>query len=285
MIRPTFKAGAWALAIALCGACTVQVTEDAVFAPNEAARRAVGAPMTLDGEDTLPATVSLTHGRVPAPFGTVATTLADAAGQDRLIVACGGNAADRRRSGARYLSKRLPYGDVLLFDYPGYGDSEGTATAADMSAAVDALAASLRAQGTTDAVAWGHSLGGFVCAQLVAAAPDVFGAAVLETTAPSTQAFADAYVPWFAKPVVRLDIQEELAGFDSVEALSGFGGRVLVLGAGQDQQVPVRLARDLAAGLEAAGVAVTYREFAEAGHENIADMPGFAPLMRDWLGE
>lgn len=277
----------WRLAItgAALAACTIDVTEDAVFAPNEAARRSVGGSMTLDGEDRLPPGVALTHRRIDAPFGTVATTLADAPAQDRLIVACGGNAADRRRSGVRYLSERLPYGDVLIFDYPGYGDSEGAATAADMRAAVEALAASLRARGRRDAIAWGHSLGGFVCAELVAAAPALFGGVVLETTAPSTRAFAEAYVPWYARPVVRLDVQEELAAFDSVAALSGFDGRVLVLGAGEDRQVPVRLARDLADGLEAVGVDVTYAEFPEAGHETVASAPGFAGTMRGWLPE
>ena len=233
------------------------------------------------------------HGLAAAPTGAIAWsyfTVPDEGDAPRpLIVHCAGNAGDRYNSAAVYSNKALPYGDVLVFDYPGYADSAGTPSAASMEAASAAVAALAQqmAQGR-DLVFWGHSLGGFVCARLAAETPEADGL-ILETTARNADQVADAWTPWYARALVRIDVAPSLAGYDSAADAARFGGPVLVLGAERDDTLPVRLARTLAADLTALGAPVTYVEFEGAGHRDVPSQPGFdaavspffAALMQD----
>ena len=223
------------------------------------------------------------HGLTETTSGSIAWslfTVPEAAGAARpLIVHCAGNAGDRYNSASAYSNKALPYGDVLTFDYPGYADSAGTPSAASMeaaSAAVVALAQDM-AQGR-DIVFWGHSLGGFVCARLAADTPGTDGL-ILETTARNADQVADAWTPWYARALVRIDVAPSLAGYDSAADAARFGGPVLVLGASEDDTLPVRLARTLAADLTALGAPVTYVEFDGAGHINVPSHPDFDEVL------
>ena len=270
----------------LTAACTVEVDERRVFHPQAETRRLSGGALTLPGEAALAQQVVIEHRRLDAPFGPLAVTEArwrTRVGPRRLIVSCGGNATDRLNSGIHYLTRRLPYGDVQIFDYPGYGDSAGTPSVADVQAAVKVLAADLRAQGVTGAVAWGHSLGGFVCAALVREAPEVFGAAVIEASAPNAQAVGRALVPGWLRPFVRVRASEAVATYDVPALLEGFRGPVLVIGAGADRVLPVALSRDLAAALKTRGAAVTYVELPGAGHQDPGAHPDHAPAVRAFL--
>ena len=118
-----FSASIGVLAGPLSG-CTVSITEREVFQPNEEQRREGGTDLALDNEQELPAEVSLTHFRQPVRGGQMAITIAKTSAR-RLIVHCGGNASERKSDGVGQLQKLIPFGNALLFDYPGYGDSEG----------------------------------------------------------------------------------------------------------------------------------------------------------------
>lgn len=94
---------------------------------------------------------------------------------------------------------------VLILSYRGYGASEGSpterGTRRDAQAALDWL----RARPDVDQgrlVAFGRSLGGAVCASLVAANPGVFKAAILENTFTSIPDMGCALMP-FLTPVLH----------------------------------------------------------------------------------
>ena len=187
-----------------------------------------------------------------------------------LIVHCGGETGDRRSHGTVYAGKILPWGEALLMDYPGYGDSGGQPTISAMlqfqsgvAAYIDGLASD------RPLILWGHSLGGPVCASIANQSKQV-DAVILETSAPNFSEVMDARKPWFTPPTLQLELTEGLKGYDVATALGEFSGPIMVLGAGRDEVFPVALARSLAAKLQQQGLAVTYLEYAAADHMNAA---------------
>lgn len=200
-----------------------------------------------------------------------------------LVVHCAGNAGDRYNSGLRYAGKALPWGDVLIFDYPGYGDSTGSPTAASLEAASRALEQDIAARtASRDLIFWGHSLGGFVCARLAERTPGA-DALILETTARSAGEIAKAWTPWWAGPFISISVVPTLADYDTAVSAKAFGGPVLVLGARRDETLPVGLARSLAEAAKALDAAVTYVEFPDAGHRAVPDAPGFVAAVDGFL--
>jgi pimeloyl-ACP methyl ester carboxylesterase len=228
-----------------------------------------------------PSALQLRNGFIGEGGGRVAWTLyTPAAGLMRaderpLVVHCAGNASDRYNSGINYAVKALPWADVLVFDYPGYGDTPGPASAATFEAAASALrtyVSSLAAD--RKLVFWGQSLGGFVCARLASDMPQTDGL-ILETTAPSAAAVAKAWTPNYARLFVRASVAPSLARYDVIAAAAQIDGPVLVLGAAKDNVLPVSLAREIADGLRSRNASLTYKEFPDAKHMNVPDQAGF----------
>lgn len=200
---------------------------------------------------------------------------ANGADNEPLIVYCPGNASDRLRVALYYTDKVLPWGEVLMFDYPGYGDSTGeplatsfTAMRKDMGPWLDGLAHG------RPLIFWGHSIGGLICPGIVAESREA-DAVILETTGPSFATIAEDQKPWFA-PFIRTHVIDDLKPYDTPELLKDFRGRILVLGAGKDTTLPPRLARSLADALKARGLNVEYREYAAANHHSAALNAQFA---------
>ena len=283
------------LAMAMLGGCAFAIDERVVFQPQEktgswgdqpndgiAGERyfadAAGYPFEDHG---LAARV---RHEVVSGIQTSLVTLAEPPDEPRpLITHCFGNGSDRWFSGLNYGRKLVPYGDVLLFDYPGYNGADGEPTAAAFDAQADALSAHVTATyADRPRVYWGHSLGGFVCAEL--AARDPGGAAlILETTAPDVRSVGASWLPWFAKPFIRLKYADSLLAYDTPGTAAASGLPILVIGAGRDDVLDVTLARDLARRLDEAGADSTYVELAEADHFDTEDQPGFDPAVRGFL--
>jgi pimeloyl-ACP methyl ester carboxylesterase len=199
--------------------------------------------------------------------------------QRPLVVHCAGNAGDRYNSGPDYAAKALHWADVLVFDYPGYGDTPGPTSAAafeGMSKGVSDYVTSI--SNDRKLVFWGHSLGGFVCSQLAAQTPTSNGL-ILETTAPNAAAVARAWTPNYARLFVSTEVAPSLASYDVVEASSRVKGPILVLGATKDEVLPVSLARQVGDGLKSRGVNVTYQEFPLANHTSVPSQPLFSQTL------
>ncbi|MDX2234304.1 MAG: alpha/beta fold hydrolase [Hyphomonadaceae bacterium] len=273
----------------MLGGCAVAIDEATVFAPPErespAASEAELSARWLSATSDRPLDAAVSHGFVGAGETRIAYSIFRRPANEArpLIVHCGGNAADRYNSGVGYAGKGLRFGDVLLFDYPGYGDSPGAPTAAALEAAsrnVAALAAST-AQGRP-IVLWGHSLGGFICGVLAQDLPEASGL-IFETSARNAGDVAASWTPWYADPLISVRIAEGLARYDNAAAARAFGKPVLVLGAARDDTLPVRLSRALAKAIEMQGGTVTYVEFPDANHRTVPQAPGFDAAVAAYL--
>jgi len=130
--------------------------------------------------------------------------------------------------------------DVLIFDYRGYGRSEGTPSEAGLYR--DAMAAwryltETRGFKPAEIVVFGRSLGGAVAARL--ASQVAAGGLILESTFSSARDFARSVFPVLSRLVVlRYD-------FDSVHALARVRSPVLMLHSCDDEIIPFELGRRL----------------------------------------
>lgn len=224
------------------------------------------------------------HGRFGATDGGVAwTTVSRNSGSNTLIVRCGGNASTRQRSGYRASVLSIPHGNVLLFDYPGYGETGGEASPERFQAMAGDLVPLVREKAAgRRLVLWGHSLGGLVCSELAARMPEVSGI-IIETSARNAREVAQAWTPWYAAPFVRIAIAPGFGDIDVAHALKTFKGPVLVLGGEKDETLPVQLARSVAKALKDQDTNATYVEFKGGGHSDLPVFPAFAPTITEFF--
>ncbi|HEY0599578.1 alpha/beta hydrolase [Brevundimonas sp.] len=265
-----FRLTAGVAAAALSGCLKVEVPEDAFFWPES---RLAQEQMVLAPNPPPQGSEALTLAYAGGTIG--ATRIRTSAAPRPLILFCGGNLFRRGAAGGFAAAKLAPFGDVLMFDYPGYGDTGGEATLANFSAAGAVMAATARAQADAEGrplIAWGHSLGGVVCADAaVKARADIL---VLETTTPGARAAVDQQVG-LMRPFVRVNMAPALATIDVPAALEGFGGQILVLEAGRDETLAPSLSRRLAHELEVRGLRVERLVFPNAGHNDVGRQPDF----------
>lgn len=160
------------------------------------------------------------------------------------LVYFGGNLQSVDRSLETVARDLEGYGlNLYLFDRRGQGRSGGVPRAA--RAVDDARAVFDYARTLTDRplIVHGFSLGGFE-AVAVAEERDVAGL-VLEATATNVEDFAAAVVPWYARPFVRLSIDDELRVMDNAESLARQTDPLLLLAGGEDEQTPPMMMRAL----------------------------------------
>ncbi len=261
-----------ALAGLLLGGClSMDVPEGAFFYPDA---RLAAEKITLPPDDPMAfPTESLGLSYAAGRIGATRVRTGRAAAP--LILFCGGNLFRRSAGAGKTAAKLAPFGDAILFDYPGYGETAGEADYANFDAAGVVVADAARAQADAEGrklIAWGHSLGGPVCAQ--AAQHMGADALVLETTTPSTRAAVETMVGW-ARPFVRVNVAPNLNSIDVPATLRAYQGRVVVLEAGRDDTLPPALSRRLARELQAQGNQVERLVFPRAGHGDVADQPDF----------
>lgn len=269
-----------AVAAISAGGCSVNVPENAFLYPDA---RIVAEKIELPpGPAMPPSALTLT---LPYAGGQLATTRLSSAKGDQapLILFCGGNMFRQSAYGGLVGEQLSAFGDVLLFDYPGYGASTGASDIASMKAAAEAMAAHARATADKERrtlILWGHSLGGTVCAQVATTAKaDIL---VLETTTPSAGAVVEETLGW-KRLLVRVRLASPLAEIDIPAALAGYQGRVIVLEAGRDTVLPPILSRRLAQALTEKGRSVDHLIFAEAGHNDVHSQPDFTARMTEAL--
>jgi len=307
------KIGACALALSMSACMVVSIDETTVFAPiafdaalaERSGQKMTGEQAFSSAEDWtatwqsrvradaqfpeavatyVPARVE--HGRHDSTYGGLAWTMVSrAVPTDTLIVRCGGNATTRQHSGYRYSLVSVPHGDVLLFDYPGYGETGGAATPERFQQMTEELVPLVRAKAAgRQIVLWGHSLGGLVCSELAARLPETDGL-IIETSARNAREVAQSWTPWYAAPFVRIDIADGFGDIDVAKSLKGFKGPVLVLGAENDATLPVQLARSLGKALKDEGVAAEYVEFKGGGHSNLIMQESFAGVIAGFFAK
>jgi len=276
---------------ALTGCITVDVSEDKVILPLAKLSPQQKQYQVIRHDSVLKKLgVTQKHFTKPAPFGKMAMSRMSRAenANKPIVLACMGTSADRYRGGRYYTLKSIEYGDVILFDYPGYNESSGTPTTANFSAAADVAAdylRELRAQTGRRIIAAGHSLGGFVCSDMIDRNPDLFDGIVIETSAQNIDHVVKARTPAIFGFLLKPRVAASLRQYDVAEALQGFTGPILLLGAGQDKELKVELTHRLHGTLTAQGNDVDLHIFEEAGHENVYKHPDYPAVMREFFSQ
>lgn len=262
------------LALALAGCIKVNVPEGAFFYPEA---RLQAENIVLPDSDPWPGAETLS---IPYPGGAVAATRIRTGDATKpLILFCGGNMFRRRVNTFSAARKLTPFGDVLMFDYPGYGDTPGQADVAGFRATGEAMAAAARAQADAEhrpLIAWGHSLGGPICSEAARLARA--DALVLEATTPSARAAINEQAGLMGA-FLRFNIAPGLETINIPASLEGYPGRVVVLTAGKDDTLPPALSRRIARDLTAQGIEVQHIVFPAAGHNDIGRQPDFQPRL------
>lgn len=201
-----------------------------------------------------------------------------------VIVFCGGDSFHRSIEGAEALEALARGADVVLFDYPGYGESTGAPTATvilENALAVYDYAVALQSSAGKKRVLYGFSLGGMVAAQIAGRRP--VDGLILEATAPSAEAWARSQIPWYAKPLVKPRIEPGLASIDTIVSLRHFGGEVLLLTSPSDRRVPAALSVKMYRELRRLGVDTTLVKFAVDGHGSIPHSPEYGTVLTSFL--
>lgn len=259
-----------ATALALAGCVKVNVPERAFFWPNA---RVARENITLPSDPPPQGAETLVLRYAEGPIG--ATRIRSADPGRPLILFCGGNMFRRGSVGGYRADVLAPFGDVLMFDYPGYGDTAGLDTFANFRAVGEVVADEARRQADAEGrrlIVWGHSLGGIVCAEAAQRAhADLL---VLETTTPGARATVENQVGMM-KPFVRVTLAPALDAIDVPASLRGFPNRIVVIEAGRDDTLPPALSRALARRLEAQGNTVERLVFPAAGHNDVGRQPDF----------
>jgi len=214
--------------------------------------------------------IGVTHARHPHS-GTV-------------VLFCGGDTFHRSIEGGAVLEALTLDADVVLFDYPGYGDTTGkpgTETILDTATAVYDHIFSRDAAAGKRRVVYGFSLGGMVAAHLVQ--DRRADGLVLEATPTTVADWARSRIPLALKPVVKARIEPQLSGIDSVAALEQFPGKVLLLASRADEIVPARLSFEMERRLKQAHRDVRLIEFPERRHGAIVGSPAYAATLRNFF--
>ncbi len=231
---------------------------------------------------------------IEAGYGPVDTLYVEATDIDEprtarpLIVHCYGNGASLYNNATFTTLDLLPYGDVVQFEYPGFGGGtaeERTALrkVANFDLMTDALAADLNAQEIErPLIFWGHSLGGIVCANIASKVPQT-DAVILEATGNDILDIAHAQIPIYAKPFIRLDIDEQLTDYRITDMLADFSAPILVLGAKKDKTLKVTLSRRIHKALIKIGRDSQYVELPGANHISIKSDPSLPDTINSFL--
>lgn len=219
--------------LALTGCAHMRVTERQFIRPD--APDAVAAKR-FSGDGTSTLSVAVQDG---AQLNGI---LLARPGADRVVLYFGGNMFHIDQHAETLMPILGACGtNVALFDYRGYGRSSGKPTVANMQADALAMFDALNARYPGRVIVHGQSLGSFMAAYVAQSRPVL--ATVLETTATSATELIEAQVPWYAKPFLRLDIDESLRRIDNRTAAARFQSAALVIAADKDKTTPPVLGR------------------------------------------
>lgn len=238
----------------------------------------------LDQDDFIPATAE----KFDIPFAkgdlsAVAFRRKKSIPGSPLIIQCYGIGADIYNNGVQYALKALPFGDTVEFDLPGFGQSDGSPTVSDFNAAADAIIHYTDGvDPDRDIVFWGHSLGGFICAN-IAARSDRTAGLIIEATSYDAISAAKTWVPFLIRPFIRFRLTDALKPYDMGKLIKGIDAPILVMGGGKDDVIAEKYVHQMAEQLASQGLDITYRAFPEANYATIPFAEGFRNTVSQFL--
>lgn len=273
------------VALMLTGCLSVAVKPDQVAKTN---RFFEGE--TLNGNSARTAHVegfTFADERLDTSFGKLHVVIAQSDARRPLIVFCGGNAFREDLGGAKRMEALAPFGDVLFFDYPGLGSSDGSGVAADYRATETAVLArteTLAAErGASSVIFWGHSLGGGVCSSLAAHSK-------LASTLVVEGAFANIRdvgrsIAGVAAPIVRFNVPAETVDYDIPSLLTDYRGPIVVVASHADETIPYGLTHGLYRRLAKTHAKVRFVELQDAKHSTLFTDPAYRGGLEKALAE
>lgn len=135
--------------------------------------------------------------------------------------------------------------DIVIFDRRGLGASSGKATILNLGN--DSIEQYRFIKDTLKAksiIVHGYSLGSFIAGHL--AKNETVDALVLQGSATNVDDWIDKKTPWYTKPFLTIEVDDAFNTVDNEVVVSNFyRGPLLVIGAENDEQVPVELSSAL----------------------------------------
>lgn len=176
--------------------------------------------------------------------------------------------------------------NLVMWDYRGYGQSEGSPSVAttkqDGLAVYDWVTGELGVS-PDRLVLYGHSLGTFVGTYVAANADREVAGLVLQNPATNVTEWSRHLAPWYVRLFVNLDIAPALHGEDNRERLARYDGPVLIGGGKEDMITSWKMARDLAADLPEERTTLVIDD--EATHNTLLSSPAFTEELRRFIGD
>ena len=164
--------------------------------------------------------------------------------------------------------------DFYIFDYPGYGKSDGKISSQDqLFASADAMSRYVLAQHSPRKLAMiGYSIGSGIAAQQAAK----WDAARLILLAPyfSFERLAHEKIPFVPKFLIRYKIPTA----EFLQAVRGT--QITLIHGAADELIPVQHCRDLAGSLKAGDL---FYEIPDARHNGLLAMPGIWEILKERL--
>lgn len=169
--------------------------------------------------------------------------------------------------------------NALLWDYRGYGRSDGSPGVEELRHDALAVYDALRARPDVSAdrlLVWGHSLGSFLATH-VAAEREVAGV-VLENPATTVDDWVGHLIPWYVRLFLGVDVDSALRGENNLKRIRSLSAPLLVVAGAEDNVTNPEMARDLH---RAAGSAEKELIVVEEGeHNGLYDDPGVQEAYR-----
>lgn len=239
-------------ATALLGACAVQVDESSLIPEMR--------PPDSDIILQLPTGYARTDALAPVEtLGVVHVVRLDRADNVATVIFAGGSghftsAASRRLARLAEITRA----DIITFDYPGRLGTTLPRTSNALTAMGPALVRYFRQSGWIEdgpVYAYGFSFGG-ASASNIARSGD-FAGLILESTSSDIVAMGRNMVPPLARPLVRLQVDDDLAAFDYFGFAVAARAPIVLLAAREDAQADLETVHAFGARLRAAGADVT----------------------------
>jgi len=223
--------------VVLVGCSAITIDEETVFQPKPSV-----TPETFPLED-----VAMSVQSIPvADTVSVNAWHLTQSPAEATVLFFGGNGFYLVQSRGYLRALTRPPVNALLWDYRGYGRSDGSPSAEalrnDALAVYDSLVAQPNVQ-SDRLLVWGHSLGSFMATH-VAVEREV-GGVVLENPATNVDDWKGHLFPWYVRLFLGVEIDPALQQDDNLERVRQLEVPLLVIGGSEDPVTDPEMARRL----------------------------------------
>lgn len=171
--------------------------------------------------------------------------------------------------------------NIVLFDYRGYGRSDGTPSAELLKSDALEVYDNIKQKFPGKMFVHGHSFGSFVATYVAAnRQPE---ALILEGTATSAYDFVMGMTPWYAKPFIKLDIDPAIFQYDNQRMLRQYTNSLLILVGENDSVTPPIAGKNLY--LSAKSKNKKFFEVGGADHMNVMSKKYAEDVYSDFISE